>query len=368
MLKGIATASIIMLAALIAPSEVSADVSCGGHRADTCEICPICGTNNCGRGWCNGECAWNDDVNKCLPPATPAPTSANQPTTVPSQSMSPTLEPPNTGLPDIAFWTNYNWGNDLVKANGNLPTSTNLFEGNVIFAQSQTIPYNIQHWVGQKEQQPRLTSKRDTLLLFRPHALQLDTTSEDQVKLTVYEPDGTIAKENIIMNHPKDIPRHMGYIDLSPKYNTYEDLNLPPNNDATYNSYDWKIVNSQYGIDNLGDDPTALKFRERLPITKHLSLITANGRWKKDFYLPDLSSCQSGVEDGGPDCPIPIDSVVNFKNNAGWDINVHYHNAHEDYAEHRSHAVKQSKRLMVHIVDDGEKLFWISEFDFEHNQ
>ena len=46
---------------------------------------------------------------------------------------------------------------------------------------------------------------------------------------------------------------------------------------------------------------------------------------------------------------------------------MHCHNVHEDHTEHRSHAVKQSKGLMVHVVDDGEKLFWTSEFDFEYD-
>ncbi len=36
------------------------DVSCGGHRAPSCNECPTtyCPSGNCGKDWCNGECTW----------------------------------------------------------------------------------------------------------------------------------------------------------------------------------------------------------------------------------------------------------------------------------------------------------------------
>lgn len=34
-------------------------VSCGGHSADSCDLCPICGTSDCGSAWCNGDCKWD---------------------------------------------------------------------------------------------------------------------------------------------------------------------------------------------------------------------------------------------------------------------------------------------------------------------
>jgi len=47
-------------------SLVSADVTCGGHRATSCERCPYDSNgDDKGRGWCNGECVWNDVNGKC---------------------------------------------------------------------------------------------------------------------------------------------------------------------------------------------------------------------------------------------------------------------------------------------------------------
>ncbi|KAL7542223.1 hypothetical protein ACHAWF_007121 [Thalassiosira exigua] len=37
-------------------------VNCGNHRADNCEACP----QGHGRAWCNGECIWWGDANKCM--------------------------------------------------------------------------------------------------------------------------------------------------------------------------------------------------------------------------------------------------------------------------------------------------------------
>jgi len=46
---------------------VSADVSCGGHSAETCAKCPYNESGNyMGKGWCNGECHWGN--NECLDP------------------------------------------------------------------------------------------------------------------------------------------------------------------------------------------------------------------------------------------------------------------------------------------------------------
>lgn len=50
----LAVASLPLLLSLPA----SADVSCGGHRAETCALCPWDGDRWAGRGWCNGECHW----------------------------------------------------------------------------------------------------------------------------------------------------------------------------------------------------------------------------------------------------------------------------------------------------------------------
>ena len=58
----------------IATGGVSADVLCGGHRAETCALCPFSdGTINgafYGAGWCNGDCSWDAANNNCVTPST----------------------------------------------------------------------------------------------------------------------------------------------------------------------------------------------------------------------------------------------------------------------------------------------------------
>ena len=43
-------------------SAEASGVTCGGHRAKTCELCTKGGK---GKDWCNGECEWSDG--KCHP-------------------------------------------------------------------------------------------------------------------------------------------------------------------------------------------------------------------------------------------------------------------------------------------------------------
>ena len=40
---------------------------CGGHSAESCEKCVFdAGGALQGSGWCNGDCIWNPDTNKCV--------------------------------------------------------------------------------------------------------------------------------------------------------------------------------------------------------------------------------------------------------------------------------------------------------------
>ena len=62
------------LTACCVMDSVGADVLCGGHRAETCALCPFSdGTINgafYGAGWCNGDCSWDAANNNCVTPST----------------------------------------------------------------------------------------------------------------------------------------------------------------------------------------------------------------------------------------------------------------------------------------------------------
>ena len=36
-------------------------VSCGGHKAESCDKCP----QGNGKWWCNGDCQWNESEGRC---------------------------------------------------------------------------------------------------------------------------------------------------------------------------------------------------------------------------------------------------------------------------------------------------------------
>merc|ERR1711862_412104 len=75
---------------------------------------------------------------------------------------------------------------------------------------------------------------------------------------------------------------------------------------------------------------------------------------------------------------VPVNSVVEFVCDSGPKLKVYYPNVHDNFRADngeydkeisiREHEVREGERLVVFIVDDGDKLFWISEPDFEHSR
>ena len=45
--------------------QPNAEVSCGGHFAPTCQLCP----QGNGAAWCNGDCSWDPTTDTCQPPS-----------------------------------------------------------------------------------------------------------------------------------------------------------------------------------------------------------------------------------------------------------------------------------------------------------
>jgi len=89
-----------------APSE-STDVNCGAHTAASCEECVYDSNgDDRGRGWCNGECVWNNADNICAAPTEPTDAPTALPTVDPTDAprMPPTKAPTsNSECVDTAF-------------------------------------------------------------------------------------------------------------------------------------------------------------------------------------------------------------------------------------------------------------------------
>ena len=63
-------------------SPATPDVLCGGHRAETCALCPFSdGTingENYGASWCSGDCSWDAATNICMTPSVPSPAPSDK--------------------------------------------------------------------------------------------------------------------------------------------------------------------------------------------------------------------------------------------------------------------------------------------------
>merc|ERR1719203_632731 len=88
-------------------SLVSTDVNCGAHTAASCEECVYDSNgDDRGRGWCNGECVWNNADNMCAAPTEPTDAPTALPTVDPTDAprMPPTKAPTsNSECVDTAF-------------------------------------------------------------------------------------------------------------------------------------------------------------------------------------------------------------------------------------------------------------------------
>jgi len=108
-------------------------------------------------------------------------------------------------------------------------------------------------------------------------------------------------------------------------------------------------VRGQTNLDPIGDDPEAVGLTSLLNNQNEVEIITANGSWKKNFYLPKASD-------------IPSDSKVQVTCNSGWDTNIYYPNPQT--GSWRRKTLSQGD-VMVVVVING---MWLAAEDLEHNE
>ena len=97
-----------------------------------------------------------------VPLTAPSDDSSFSPSTFPS--TAPSKAPVTSALPKTVFWNNADWPSDI---------SGGELEATVLFAQSQIIPSK--NGVD-SDKQPHLTALRKTLVMFRPHNQNIDTS------------------------------------------------------------------------------------------------------------------------------------------------------------------------------------------------
>lgn len=190
----------------------------------------------------------------------------------------PSTQPP---LPAMAF-DSERWSSDTV---GTLP-------GTVIFAQNQTIPANSR---AAGDVQPRLTSQRKTLVMFKiPPEILVPNRS---VQLLAYGANGGLLGAQS-MRQPVDIPKQPGYMPgFNPALYDLSTVMVPTVSIATQAKL------------NILSDPGAEYLRSVLSVHGKVEIQTFDGIWTSDIYLP------AGIDSG---------KKIVAHGNAGYPTIVHY--------------------------------------------
>lgn len=163
--------------------------------------------------------------------------------------------------------------------------ATVLFAQNSIIPSKNTIPGDVQ---------PRLTSKRKTLILFKPK-VELDASTDLQVTLT--DNDDPSVSTTLTMKPPSELPPIAG-VDPTIEYSSI-DFSIPSSYARTFQG--------SATLNTIKDDLAGDSIASYLS-AGDVSIRTADGAWIGEFYLP------AGT----------FDRKVVFVSNAGYGSTIHF--------------------------------------------
>ena len=262
-----------------------------------------------------------------VPLTAPSDDSSFSPSTFPS--TAPSKAPVTSALPKTVFWNNADWPSDI---------SGGELEATVLFAQSQIIPSK--NGVD-SDKQPHLTALRKTLVMFRPHNQNIDTSNT--IGMTVRDVNGRVLSgyNPILLNDPDDIPKQDGWIDLGG-----ETPNFPPSLKSPF------VIQGQSELNDIGNDPQAVSLTKILntPNRNEVEIKTADGSFVPDIYFPDGSN-------------VPEGSKIQISCTSTYSVNVHYPNAQT--GGWRSRSVSNGKVLVVILMSNN---VWVAEDDLPHTE
>ncbi len=226
------------------------------------------------------------------------------------QVINPTTAPVN-----LQVFNNNDFPSDL---EGSLAAS-------VSFAQSQIMPSK--HGV-EGDVQPYLAALRTTLLMFKPKQKDLNTATPLSVTATNSQGQflGTMR-----LNPPNQLPKTVYAIDGAPE----GELDFTPVAGAS------TVIHSASEIAKL-NDPSAAYLQASLTDNNLVDIITANGVWTRDIYLPNSASM--------------ADKVVKVTSRAGYSSTIKYSN--------RSTVLTTGNTLVFKYLS-GQ---WILEGELENNK
>lgn len=153
------------------------------------------------------------------------------------------------------------------------------FEASVLLAQNSIIPSKNSI---PGDVQPRLASKRKTLIMVKP---KIEWQSTDVITLTVTNESDPNLTGNFTLQSPEYLPPIAGInpdIDLSSV-----DFSLPSFFDRT--------IQGSTQLNSIKDDTTGQLFDQYLSNDESVRVRTADGQWISDFYLPQGDSYSKKV-------------------------------------------------------------------------
>lgn len=164
-------------------------------------------------------------------------------------------------------------------------------QGSLLFAQAAVIPSRASMLPG--DTQPRLVALRNTLVMFKPFG------SEPGYTLTV-RLEGQAGEHTIELSPPDKLPRPAGQV---------EEVLESDLTDS--GQYDY-VISTQAAIDSVANDRGSRELHRLLNAHATICIKVANGRWARDFYLPEYPS-------------IPRWRKIVFHSSANFETLVHYH-------------------------------------------
>ena len=217
------------------------------------------------------------------------------------------------------------WGLQTISyANENTYFNTNIpqndlegsLTGSVLFAQHSIFPAKSRII---NDIQPHLTARRNTMILFNP----IDLNENETIEVFVKYKGGILEKHT--MKQPKDLP-----VIIGSKHGNVDDFNEP-------SSYD-KIVNTQKELQRIENTKDGMYLKSLLETHNSIHILTWNGNWAKNFYLPKADASFEG-------------KTLVFSSHAGYTSNIKIN--------HRNISLSKGKTVILRYIN-GE---WILKSD-----
>ncbi|WP_273795144.1 M66 family metalloprotease [Brucella intermedia] len=148
--------------------------------------------------------------------------------------------------------------------------------GSVLFCQATILPSKAS--VLSDDIQPRLVSFRDTMVLFKPLTQNINVDNEFSLNV---KDENNVTVFSTAFKNPDLLP------DVAERLDVDESTFLDPL------TYDY-VISTQSEFNKLKDDVNGIYLSKLLETVNSIKIVTSDGNWIKDIYLPEELAGKSG--------------------------------------------------------------------------